>query len=307
MTSSSSGSAATTTSSSPTGTPVRCFSTSTTRPRRCSSAIRLPHAGSAHAPVRVPRGEQPSGVLVQRQPMAHLHRRGLLAVPHDFEMHDGTERRAVRCRRLGSRPRSTASRTARSPARLSSADGAASQPGQRRARRGRRGAVSSPRLRHPGSAWGGEDRRLLEGRMLLLHEDRRRPGPRLRRRDRRTEPRGTRTGLLPDAFFCGGQGHDYDEQVPAICIGHRAMHLMFNDAPAYDGPDGTGHPGRDRRGALPRHHRVRRLGLRATPRRDRARPPDHRLVRGSGGIGRELRRGLRHVVCSRGEDVRARA
>ena len=53
---------------------------------------------------------------------------------------------------------------------------------------------------------------------------------------------GTRAGLLPDAFFCGGQGHDYDEQVPAICIGHRAMHLMFNDAPAYDGPDGTDIP-----------------------------------------------------------------
>jgi hypothetical protein len=49
---------------------------------------------------------------------------------------------------------------------------------------------------------------------------------------------GTRNGLLPDAFFCGGQGHDYDEQIPAICIGHRAMHLMFNDAPAYTGAEG---------------------------------------------------------------------
>jgi hypothetical protein len=50
---------------------------------------------------------------------------------------------------------------------------------------------------------------------------------------------GTRNGLLPDGFFCGGQGHDYDEQIPAICIGHRAMHLMFNDTPAYTGPEGT--------------------------------------------------------------------
>jgi hypothetical protein len=49
---------------------------------------------------------------------------------------------------------------------------------------------------------------------------------------------GTRDGLLPDSFFCGGQGHDYDEQVPAICIGHRAMHLMFNDTPEYTGPEG---------------------------------------------------------------------
>jgi LVIVD repeat len=53
---------------------------------------------------------------------------------------------------------------------------------------------------------------------------------------------GTRNGLLPDGFFCGGQGHDYDEQVPAICIGHRAMHLMFNDTPEYTGPEGTDVP-----------------------------------------------------------------
>src|SRR5215207_6472155 len=53
---------------------------------------------------------------------------------------------------------------------------------------------------------------------------------------------GTRAGLLPDAFFCGGQGHDYDEQIPAICYGHRVMHLMFNDEPAYDGPDGADIP-----------------------------------------------------------------
>jgi hypothetical protein len=49
---------------------------------------------------------------------------------------------------------------------------------------------------------------------------------------------GTRNGLLPDGFFCGGQGHDYDEQAAAICIGHRAMHLMFNDTPEYTGDEG---------------------------------------------------------------------
>jgi hypothetical protein len=53
---------------------------------------------------------------------------------------------------------------------------------------------------------------------------------------------GTRNGLLPDGFFCGGQGHDYDEQAPAICIGHRAMHLMFNTTPIYTGPEGTDIP-----------------------------------------------------------------
>ncbi len=53
---------------------------------------------------------------------------------------------------------------------------------------------------------------------------------------------GTRNGLLPDAFFCGGAGHDFDEQIPAICIGHRAMHLMFNDPPSYTGPEGADIP-----------------------------------------------------------------
>ena len=53
---------------------------------------------------------------------------------------------------------------------------------------------------------------------------------------------GTRNGLLPDAFFCGGAGHNYDEQAPAICIGHRAMHLMFNDTPEYTGAEGVDIP-----------------------------------------------------------------
>jgi hypothetical protein len=50
---------------------------------------------------------------------------------------------------------------------------------------------------------------------------------------------GSRNGLLPDGFTCGGAGHNYDERIPAICIGHRAMHLMFNDTPAYTGPEGV--------------------------------------------------------------------
>jgi hypothetical protein len=53
---------------------------------------------------------------------------------------------------------------------------------------------------------------------------------------------GTRNGLLVDGFFCGGQGHDFDEQARAICIGHRAMHLMFNDPPSYTGAEGTDIP-----------------------------------------------------------------
>ncbi len=48
---------------------------------------------------------------------------------------------------------------------------------------------------------------------------------------------GTRNGLLPDAFICGSKGHNYTPTVPAICIGHRASHLLFNDDPNYFGPD----------------------------------------------------------------------
>ena len=85
---------------------------------------------------------------------------------------------------------------------------------------------------------------------------------------------GTRNGLLPDSFFCGGQGHDYDERIPAICVGHRGVHLMFNDPPQYTDPAGEG---RDIPvGALgakyARHDGVRRLGLRAAARRARREP-----------------------------------
>jgi hypothetical protein len=44
---------------------------------------------------------------------------------------------------------------------------------------------------------------------------------------------GSRNGLLPDGFFCGGQGSPIAETAAAACIGHRAMHNLFNDAPAY--------------------------------------------------------------------------
>ncbi len=49
---------------------------------------------------------------------------------------------------------------------------------------------------------------------------------------------GTRNGLLPDAFFCGGQGSPVLGTASAICIGHRAMHQLFGDPPAYAAPEG---------------------------------------------------------------------
>lgn len=47
---------------------------------------------------------------------------------------------------------------------------------------------------------------------------------------------GAQAGAAPDAHFCGGQGHIYEKKAPAVCIGHRAMHLLFNSTPAYDLP-----------------------------------------------------------------------
>jgi hypothetical protein len=53
---------------------------------------------------------------------------------------------------------------------------------------------------------------------------------------------GSRNGLLPDSFFCGGQGHEFTITASSICIGHRAMHLMFNDTAEFTGAEGTDIP-----------------------------------------------------------------
>jgi hypothetical protein len=44
---------------------------------------------------------------------------------------------------------------------------------------------------------------------------------------------GAQGGRAGDAHFCGGQGHDFDEQKPAFCIGHRQMHFLFNSPESY--------------------------------------------------------------------------
>ena len=49
---------------------------------------------------------------------------------------------------------------------------------------------------------------------------------------------GSRSGLVPDAFACGAPGHQFTVTVSAFCLGHRAMHLLFDDPPAYTGPEG---------------------------------------------------------------------
>lgn len=54
---------------------------------------------------------------------------------------------------------------------------------------------------------------------------------------------GSRNGLLPNGFFCGGQGHDFTVTASAICVGHRAGHLLFGDDPEYtSGPEGSDLP-----------------------------------------------------------------
>jgi hypothetical protein len=45
---------------------------------------------------------------------------------------------------------------------------------------------------------------------------------------------GSLEGVGPDAYFCGAQGHEFDIQTSALCVGHRAMHEFFDTAPQYD-------------------------------------------------------------------------
>jgi hypothetical protein len=48
---------------------------------------------------------------------------------------------------------------------------------------------------------------------------------------------GSGAGELPDAILCGSQGHEFTPTINAICIGHRAFHLLFNQAATYEGAD----------------------------------------------------------------------
>jgi hypothetical protein len=53
---------------------------------------------------------------------------------------------------------------------------------------------------------------------------------------------GSLEGVGPDAYFCGGQGHVFEITIGALCVGHRAMHELFDDAPRYrlsDYPEAT--------------------------------------------------------------------
>lgn len=41
-------------------------------------------------------------------------------------------------------------------------------------------------------------------------------------------------GLGPDAYFCGSMGHVFEVEISALCVGHRAMHELFDDPNAAD-------------------------------------------------------------------------
>jgi hypothetical protein len=55
---------------------------------------------------------------------------------------------------------------------------------------------------------------------------------------------GSGFGSFPDAYLCGSQGHDFEVTASGGCTGHRAMHLVFNDAEEYT-PESEPYQGAD--------------------------------------------------------------
>ncbi|HEX2029212.1 MAG TPA: hypothetical protein VHF25_14555 [Nitriliruptorales bacterium] len=49
---------------------------------------------------------------------------------------------------------------------------------------------------------------------------------------------GAEGGDAPDEYLCGSQGHVYEKTAPALCIGHRALHLLFDTPVSFVYPDG---------------------------------------------------------------------
>ena len=48
---------------------------------------------------------------------------------------------------------------------------------------------------------------------------------------------GALGGVGPNAYFCGGQGHEFDIQISALCVGHAAMHELFDVPAGYTYPE----------------------------------------------------------------------
>ncbi len=54
---------------------------------------------------------------------------------------------------------------------------------------------------------------------------------------------GAAGGANPDAAICGGIGHEFTPTIPALCVGHRALHLLFGRAPDFSVPYPATDPG----------------------------------------------------------------
>jgi hypothetical protein len=48
---------------------------------------------------------------------------------------------------------------------------------------------------------------------------------------------GSAAGLTPNSFLCGGQGSPVLGIASGVCVGHQAMHQLFNDPPEFTGVD----------------------------------------------------------------------
>lgn len=48
---------------------------------------------------------------------------------------------------------------------------------------------------------------------------------------------GALGGAAPDLQICGSMGHQFTVEISAICVGHRAIHELFDKTPEYTDPD----------------------------------------------------------------------
>ena len=49
---------------------------------------------------------------------------------------------------------------------------------------------------------------------------------------------GALGGEAPDLQICGSQGHEFTVEISAVCVGHRALHELFDTAVTFTTPDG---------------------------------------------------------------------
>ena len=130
--------------------------------------------------------------------------------------------------------------------------------------RGCRGAVSSACQRHSGGTGRGQDRGLLPRRLLLLDEDRRGPGSRLRRGHHRSEPR-RQQGRPPAGRILLRRCRTRLRRADSGDLPRSPRGAPHVQRPAVvHRTRRTRHRARDDGREVHGHDRVRRLGVRAT-------------------------------------------